>query len=494
MSLSQRTITAGAWQLTAVVTRTGMQLLVLAVLARHVSPDEFGYIAIANMVLVFVEMLADAGIGPAIIQKKELSQRHINAGFFLSVVLGILFFSVIWLGAPLIAVFFESDNLAAIAQWMGLSALVTKMSNVSRAQLEREMRFDILMWVDTGSYLFGYALVGIILALMNYGVWAIVAGKLVQSSLQAACLFIIRPSFTRLFFTLRECKELLRYGGGLTFARIFDNIASQGDYFVIGRFLGSTQLGFYDRASSIMVMPGQYLNLVLDKALFPAMSQIQDQKKRLEKAYFTSTSIVSTSLIPLTILMYLLAPEIIATILGPNWSASVLPFRVLLLTAIFRIFITISDTLVRATGAVYASAARKAIYAFLIIAGSWMGHFWGLVGVAIAVDVAVVIGYSMMIQLSMNLIGYSLSDYLRLYRHGLALGFILYLILAPGVILMRVYEINHAVLLFSALALSALLILSVFFFFPKLLGESVQTIFNKNILLVPFKKIKALQP
>lgn len=470
-----------------------MQLLVLAILARHVSPGEFGYIAIASMVLVFVEMLADAGIGPAIIQKRELTERHINAGFFLSVLLGILFFSVIWLGAPLIAVFFESANLAAIVQWVGLSALVTKLSSVSRAKIEREMRFDILMWVDTVSYLFGYALVGIILALMNYGVWAIVAGKLVQSSLQTVCLLIIRPSFTRLFFTHRECKELLTYGGGLTFARIFDNIASQGDYFIIGRFLGSMQLGFYDRASSIMVMPGQYLNLVLDKALFPAMSQIQDQKKRLEKAYFTSTSIVSTFLIPVTILMYLLAPEIIETLLGPNWSASVLPFRLLLLTAVFRIFITISDTLVRATGAVYASAARKAIYAFLIILGSWMGHFWGLVGVAFAVDVAVVIGYAMMIHLSINLIGYNLSNYLRLYRHGLVLGFILYLVLSPGVLLMRAYEISHAVVLLSALVLSALLILSVFFFFPKLLGESVRTLFKHSILLVPCKEIKALQ-
>jgi O-antigen/teichoic acid export membrane protein len=493
MSLSQRTIKAGTWQLTAVVTRAVLQLVVLAILARYVLPNEFGYIAMANMVMVFIDMFADAGIGPAIIQKKELTDNHINAGFFLSVILGMMFFSILWLGAPIIAGFFKADNLVSIVRWVGVSALITKLSSVSRARIERDMRFDILMWIDTSSYLFGYALVGIVIAVMGYGVWAIVAGKLVQCTLQTVCLLAIRPNPVKPVFSRNEYKELLTYGGGLTFARIFDNIASQGDYFVIGRFLGSTPLGFYDRASSIMAMPGQYLNLVLDKTLFPAMSQIQSQKKRLEKAYFLSTSIVSTLLIPITILMYLMAPEIIATLLGPNWSASILPFRILLITVIFRIFMNISDTLVRATGAVYASAARKAVLAFLIIFGSWIGHFWGLSGVAIAVDVAIFIGYTMMIQLSIKIIGCNLIDYLKIYKHGLMLGCILCLIMSPIVTLLRLYMNSQFLVLLTTLLCSSSLMIAIMMLFPRLLGESVRVFIDHSILgNIAIKKVRTI--
>jgi len=487
MSLSQRTIKAGSWQFVAVFVRAFLQLLVLAILARYVLPKEFGYIAMANMVMVFVDMLADAGIGPAIIQKKELADVHINAGFILSVTLGILFVTILWISAPLIASCFNADNLASIIRWIGLSALIAKLGIVSRSRIEREMRFDILMWVDTGSYLFGYALVGIVLAILGYGVWAIVAGKLAQCSLQAACLLMIRPNFAKPVFSGKAYKELLTFGGGLTLARVFDNIASQGDYFIIGRFLGSSALGFYDRASSIMAMPGQYLNLVLDKTLFPAMSQIQNQAKKLEKAYFMSTSIVSTLLIPLTVLMFLIAPEIIGTLLGPNWSASILPFRILLLTVICRIFINISDTLMRATGAVYASAVRKVIIAFVIICCSWIGQFWGLNAVAIAVDVAIVIGYALTIQLSIKIIGCKLSDYLKIYKHGLMIGCILCLIIYPIVMLLRLYTSSQLLVLSTAMACSGLLMLFIVLLFPKLLGESVIEFVRNVIQILPVK-------
>jgi len=373
MNLSQRTIKAGGWQLAAVVTRAGLQLLVLAVLARYVLPKEFGYIAMANMVLVFIEMLAEAGIGPAIIQKKDLEEEHLRAGSILAVILGIIFVSLLWICAPVIARFFKADNLVDIIRWVGFSVLITKLSVVSRSRIERDMRFDILMWVDIISYIIGYAVVGIVLAVLGYGVWAIVVGKLTQCTIQTTSLLLKRPNSFKPVFSIQAYKELVTYGGGLTLVRVFDNIASQGDYFIIGRFLGSVPLGLYERASSLMAMPGQYLSFVLDKTLFPAMSQIQDQAKRLENAYFMATNIVSIFLIPISVLMITVAPEIITTLLGPNWSESILPFQILSITVVLRIFINLSDTLVRATGAVYASAVRRAIYAITIILFCWIG-------------------------------------------------------------------------------------------------------------------------
>jgi PST family polysaccharide transporter len=269
---------------------------------------------------------------------------------------------------------------------------------------------------------------------------------------------------------------------------MFDNMASQGDYFIIGRFLGSAPLGIYDRASSIMAMPGQYLNLVLDKTLFPAMSQAQTQPKRLEKAYFMSTNIVSTLLIPLTILMLILAPEIILFLLGSNWTSAILPFRILVITVIFRIFMNISDTLMRATGAVYANAIRKMILAFLIIFGSWIGQFWGLSAVAVAVDIAVLIGYTLVMQLTIKIIGCKILDYFKIHIHGLVIGCILFLTIFPIVIVLRSYMNSEFLILFVSLAFSSLLMMLILLLYPKLLGESVLEFLDHVLVMLKLEK------
>ena len=487
MNLSQRTIKAGSWQLAAVVTRAGLQLLVLAVLARYVLPKEFGYIAMANMVLVFVEMLAEAGIGPAIIQKKDLQEEHIRAGFVLAVILGIIFVSLIWICAPTIAKFFKTESLVNIIRWIGLSVFITKLSMVSRSRFERELRFDILMWIDIISYIIGYAIVGIFLAVRGYGVWAIVAGKLTQCCIQTIILLIKKPICFKLSFSFSAYKDLLTYGGGLTLVRVFDNISSQGDYFIIGRFLGSVPLGFYERASSLMAMPGQYLGFVLDKTLFPAMSQIQDQSKRLENAYFLATNIISMFLIPISVLMITLAPEIIVTVLGPNWSESVLLFQILSITLFLRIFINLTDTLVRATGAVYASAVRRAIYAITIIFFCWVGQFRSLIHIAIAMNLAVLIGYVLMIHLGIKIIKFKLIDYLKILINGVIIGVIMFLFIFPIVTVLRLYIDHSLLILCIVLFCSSLLMIFMLLSFPKLLGRSGLEFIQNIIQVLPNK-------
>ncbi len=462
------------WQLTSMAIRFVVQLVVIAILARRILPSAFGLIALANMALVFTEMFAEAGIGPAIIQKKDLRQEHIRAGFTLAVILGTFFVVILWMAAPLLAVLFKSETLEDIIRWLSLSVLVIKFGMISRSLIEREIRFDKLMWTDAGSYVFGYAPVGIAMAIMGYGVWSIVAAKLVQCCLQSIVLFAWQPHSVKPVFSTRAYKEIGIYGGGLTLARLFDNTASQGDVFIIGRFCSVTLLGIYERASSIMAMPGQYLGYLLDKILFPSMSQIQDQPKRLEGAYLKAINIVNVTLFPLSVLMFVVAPELITVLLGPRWTDAVIPLRILLVTLNLRICINLSDTLVRATGAVYSSAARKAVFAFLVIFGSWVGQRWGIAGVAIAVSLAVIINYSLMTQLSIKLINCSLNNYLGRLKDGYVVGGVLFLISFFCVSVLRLCTDSALLTLVITGVCSCLLSgIAVFLFFPGVLNSSV---------------------
>jgi PST family polysaccharide transporter len=487
MSLTQKTIKAGSWHFMSLATKAILQLLVIAILARHVLPEEFGYIALANIVLVFVEMFAEAGLGPAIVQKKELREEHIRIAFTLSVTLGMLFVFVLWIGAPWIATFFKAKPLLSVIRWLGFSVLITKLGMVARSLIERDMRFDKLMRIDIGSYIFGYALVGIILALLGYGVWAIVAGKLVQCSLQSIFLFISRPHSIKVVFSTNEYKELLTFGGGLTLSRIFDNAAGQGDYFIVGRFLQSKLLGFYERASFIMMVPGQYLGLLLDKVLFPAMSKIQDQSKRLENAYLRGISVVNIILVPMSILMIVVAPELILILLGPNWTKAIVPLQILLVTISFRIYVNISDTLVRAKGAVYASAARKAVFAFFIIFGSWIGKHWGLAGVAVAVNVAVIINYILMTQLSIRVVNGKWRDYLKVLKNGFIIGGILLVVSFTLVKVLRLYTDSALLILFTTGICGGSILIIIFLLFPRILGCSGFWLLYQLIEALPWK-------
>lgn len=488
MNLTQKTMKAGVWQLISMVVKVAIQLCVIAILARHILPEEFGLIALANMVLVFVEMFAEAGIGPAIIQKKDLRGEHIRAGFMLAVTLGFLFVTVLWLIAPLLAMYFKSEALVDIIRWLGLSVFIIKFGIISRSLIERDMHFHTLMWIDVGSYVFGYATVGITMAIMGYGVWSIVAAKLTQCCLQSIGLFALRPHSVRPVFSTSAYKRIGIYGGGLTLARLFGNIASQGDIFVVGWLCGVSLLGFYERAVAVMVMPGQYMGYyLLDKILFPAMSQIQDQSKRLENAYLMAIGLVNLILFPLSVLMFVAAPEIILVLLGPGWEQTVLPLRILLVTLNLRTSVNLSNTLVRATGAVYASARRKAIFAFLIIFGSWIGHYWGIAGVAIAVNVAVIINCALMTQLSIKLVRGDVRNYFSRFKHGYMIGGILFLIIFPLAVFLRVYTDSVAAILFATVICSGVLLIVTILLFPRLLGEPGQWLMNQVLEISPWK-------
>ena len=142
-----------------------------------------------------------------------------------------------------------------------------------------------------------------------------------------------------------------------------------------------------------MQLPGQQIGNILDKASFPALSRVQDNNQKLIKAYLTGIGISTTFLIPLSILMIILAPEIILILLGKNWEMAVNPLRILLITLFLRTSVKVTDSLVRAKRAVYSSAKIKAIYAFAVLSGCVIGQNFGINGVAVAVNASVIINY-----------------------------------------------------------------------------------------------------
>jgi len=459
------------------IIQVGMQILVTGILARLVTPEAFGLVAIASMIIVFGEMFAEAGIGASLIQMKNLTNKHIRGAFVLSVTLGLIFLVLMWLLSPLIAKFFRAEKAVDVIRYCSLSVLITKLGMVSNSLLERDFRFDKIMFINTGSYILGYGTVGILLAFSGYGVWAIVAAKISQSVLKSTGLYLTKrhsviPVFQKIYY-----KDIILFGSGLTLSRIFNNLAQQGDYFIVGRFLGTTVLGIYERAFHIMQLPGQQLGNILDKASFPALSRVQDDKQKLTKAYLTGIGISSTFLIPLSILMIILAPEIVLVLLGKNWEMAINPLRILLVTLVFRTSVKITDSLVRAKGAVYSSAKRKGVFAIIIIAGCFIGQRYGINGVATAVNIAIVINYILMTSLALKIVDTKIIEYLKVLFPGIIIGTVTFISGIFTVYLFRLFYLPIIVLC-GTIILTSISVLFVLRIKPSIIGSDFWILLN----------------
>jgi len=403
-NLTKSTVSAFGWQFTSFIAQALLQLLVLAVLARLLTPEDFGVLGLAMIFVGFAALFSQLGVGPALIQRSDLTPLHIRVGFTISILLSLLFTVLLIVASPLAAIIFRDDQVTPVLKIVSLNFMFAGLGVVAESLLKRELRFKRLMWTNVLSYLIGHAGVGIIMAWLGYGVWALVGATLGQSLLKSVLLLIYHPHPILPSLARRESGQLLFFGGGFTLAHFLNYSANQGDYFVVGRVLGSDALGLYTRAYQLMMLPAKYFGQVLTVVLFPVMAKLQHKRAQLTKVYLAGIGMVTLVSAPLGVLMVALAPEIVEVLLGPNWSAAVVPFQVLALGVVARTSYKIDDSLARALGVMYRRSVRDAIYAAAVVLGTWIGLRWGLEGAAFGVLAAVVLNYLLALQMSVGLL------------------------------------------------------------------------------------------
>lgn len=469
LNLTQRTFTGFLWGATGSGVQVILKIGVLAVLARLVTPNDFGLMGIALIILEFAKMITHMGIGPALVQRLEIEQRHLITGFTLSLIMGCFFTVLLALTAAYIAAFFSMPELTKVMQVLSLVFLIDSFTLIAQALMQRNMKFRINAILEVISYTIGYGAIGVFLGYMGWGVWALVIASLSQSFLLTALLLFVQPFPKKLGFDLKAFKELILFGGGVTVARIANYLATQGDNLVVGRMLGATALGIYGRAYQFMVMPAGLFGNALDKALFPAMAKVQNDQAKIAKAYLTGVGIITLISVPLSVLIFFLAPEIVMVLLGPQWTAVILPLQILACCLIFRMGYKMSDPLARATGAVYRRAWRQIIYAVMVLTGSYVGQFWGLYGVACGVTIAVAGNFLMMSHLSLQLTDTRWQELLKAHKHGTVLGVITGLTVYTLVTLCRMQSLPSLITLIITGSGAGITLLLTLFYFPSII-------------------------
>lgn len=418
-SLSGRTATAAQWRFGLSATQAAFQFGVGIVLARLLPPEDFGLLALAMIVAGFARFASNLGLAPAIIQRAELTDRHVRVAFTLSVVLGLAVFGVIFALAPLSAPLFQNDRVPDVLRGISVMFVATGLGNTAGALLRRDLDFRRIFWIVNISDLLGYGLLSVVLAFSGYGVWSLVIGTVTQKVLESALLLFTTGHSLKPLVSLEETRDITGYGVGFTLGGLAEYLGRTGDNFVTGRWLGSHALGIYSRAYGLMMLPQDYLSSIIEQVLFPAFSEVQEDRSRLGTAYLLAVQLVTLIAAPVMVGMVVAAPHMIVGLYGEKWSATVLPLQILCAVGSLRAIYPLAGSVARATGDVYPFFWRAIGYTVLVLGGAYVGTRWGVPGVAGAVAGAVLFVYLAMAQLSLRLLPYRWKDFWSFQGQGL---------------------------------------------------------------------------
>ncbi len=453
--LTQRALGGMLWTFSGTGVQVVVQLLTIMALGRLLTPVEFGLMGAAMVVIALSQIVSQIGVGPAIVQRRELRPAHVHVAVTLSCTLGVLLGGIVYFGAPAIAGFYRIAELEPVLRGVAFLFPLDGLNTVARSILTRELRFRLFVALDVGSYILGYAIVGVLLAWLGYGVWALVIAHLAQGFLRATAMYVaarhpLRPSLDR-----QAAKDLLSFGFGHSIAQIGTVLSQQGDNLVVGRWLGAAALGVYGRAYSLMVMPASAFGRIVNRVLFPVMAQVQDERHRLAGAYERALAIVGLVSLPISSFLWLVAPEFIAVVLGPGWTAVVLPFRLFTISLLFRMSSKISDACTKAAGEVNIRAVLQIGYAVVVVVGALVGQRWGIGGVAVAVSVAMGFNWLAMAALSRSVTGLGWSRFGRAHAPGLMLALVIGVAAAAAAQAGRAVHLGNLPILVTAALASA---------------------------------------
>ncbi len=415
------------------------QFLVVIVFARYLTKTDNGLVGAAVIVIALGQLFTEAGFGPAVIQRENLTDEHVRTAFALSMFTGLFMTVLVFAGAPLVADFFHQPPLTDIVRGLAFVFALQAPGVVAMAMLQRDLDFKSIAIAEMVSYFLGFALVGVVLAVNGVGVWSIVIAQLAQAALLTGILVVRRAHPRSLRPRRAESKDLVVYAGGMTAARGFNFLALNGDNSVVGNRMSAAALGAYKNAYLLAAFPAQMLGQVMDRVIFPVISRFQDNLERVASAYLRGVSLVATMTIPASVLAVLVAPELIHLLLGGGhkWDDVVLPFQIMAAGLLFRTSYKISDSLARAMGTVYRRAWRQGAYAAAVIVGALIGTYFGLGWVAFGVTIAIFINYLLMAQLSIQTAKITWGRFVVCQIRGLALAGLVAAVAIPVVLALR---------------------------------------------------------
>ena len=325
-SLKDKTVKGVGWSAVDNFVQFGVTFVVSIVLARLLSPDDYGLIGIVTIFTAVCATIINGGFTNALIRKKEATEDDYNTAFIVNMGLSILLYAVIFLCSPFIADFFRREELIALTRVASLGMIIGALALVQQTRLTKRIDFKTQTKITIIASL-SSGIIGIGMALTNFGVWALVAQTLSFQAFRTVFLWYYNKWIPQLRFSSSSFHELFGFGWKMMASGVLDTVWKELYQVVVGRFYSPAALGQYTRAKQFSKLFSSNLTSVVQSVTFPVLSNIQDDKARMISGY---RRIIKTTMFVTAISMFFLgaiAEPLLYCLIGPKWheAATFLP-------------------------------------------------------------------------------------------------------------------------------------------------------------------------
>lgn len=385
--LKRRSLRGGAVTMTSQIIKFFLQMSSTMLLARLLTPADFGVVAMVTAFTGFAALLKDAGLSIATVQREHVTHEQISTLFWSNVALSIFAMICVASLSPFIAWIYDEPRLSRITVVIACTFVLGGFTVQHQALLHRQMRFKELAIIEVVSLIIGIA-TAIVMAFLNLGCWSLVG--LTVGSTAANCLLAWVACDWRPGFPSRRsgAGSMLKLGGGITAFNILNYLTRNSDNVIVGYALGSTSLGIYSKAYSLLMMPMQQINGPVGNVMIPALSRLQDEPERYQRAFLRAIGVLAFLGIPTVSLLYVLADEIVIILLGRGWDGTATVFRLLTPAALLGTINVAPGWLCVSLGRAKVQVIWAAVSSPIMVAAFLTGTNWGVTGVAAAFSIS----------------------------------------------------------------------------------------------------------
>lgn len=411
--LKQKARLAVFWSSGDIIIKNGMNFGCGILLARLLSPVEFGTVALLSLFTGIAGAFVDAGFSSALIQKKDTSTTEESTVFWFNLALGILAGLILWLLSPIIASFYHLPVLIPLVGLMAINITLSALASVQNALLLKRLDFRMLTQINAAAII-SSSFIAIWLAWAGFGIWALVAQTLSMTLVTTALLWWFSKWRPVRKFSFTALRKLFGFGGYLFASTLLNNIFVNSYSVIIGRFYKIADLGHYQRATGLSDSVSSLLSTVVARVSYPLFSSIANDKERLRRG--AQMSLRGTMLFnaPAMLGLFVAADNLVLTLYGVGWRSAVPYLQILAIAGLFMPLHSINLNLLLSQGYsrqyFYLEIAKKIVGIVCLLIGAWNA---GVIGVAWATLLINTIGLVINTYFTKKHIGYGLFSQLK---------------------------------------------------------------------------------
>lgn len=428
-NIKEKALSSLVWRFLERCGAQGVSFIVSIILARLLAPEVYGVISLVTVFTAILQVFVDSGMGNALIQKKDADDLDFSSVFYFNLIMCALLYLLLFFCAPLIASFYNNSELTPVIRVIGITLLISGVKNVQQAYISRTLQFKRFFFATLGGTV-GAAIVGIAMAYMGFGVWALVVQNLLNAAVDTIILWVTVKWRPQLQFSLSRLKVLISFGWKLLVSSLLNTVYTNLRSLIIGKLYSTQDLAYYNKGQSFPNLVVSNINSSIDSVLLPTMSKAQESKETVKAITRRSIMVCSYIMWPMMIGLAAIAKPLIMLLLTEKWLMAVPFLQITCFSLGLEPLQTSNLNAIKAVGRsdlfLKLEIAKKTISIFILL----LSMRYGVIAIALSGFVYSIIATMFNASPNKKLLNYSyfeqLKDILPSFSLALLMGIVIY--------------------------------------------------------------------